>query len=1121
MKRSFLLALICIAAIGANAQENSVILRGRVFAPDGTPVRNREGSLHLRLDLLRDKAVISQAVNPGYQPIDHRVVLAFNVKTDENGVFQSEQNRDYLRREEGKRALVRIYMLVPEVGAIMTRRFFWTVGEPLPDLHLKPLAKLKVEFVHPTLNIRADERGWVRRADDYDSEWQTEWVPADEWLTVSGISVKLKPGEEKHLLIPQMPLSRIPVHLTVRLPYGEESRFQPQKRLPPLLVGGNLLRGYYGIWEGLAMVNRKEPFSFVFVPPMHLLRIPTEQIEMKPLLDIVPSLDYLVPYPITEIECNLKMDDSRAKSLFSEWRAFRFNQRGWKQWKEVISLLSLYEESEALLPRAEHEGLDQWLWRPSYEDLPRRFWVTQWTPLIARVSVREKDRRYTLAFPVKGGEAAKRKYFTVVFPPPEQEQPKVSRLKTGQLKGTVRTLDGKPVAEIRVIASFVEDKLVERLTEEGEVDFLTETDEQGNFTFTDLPEGKYDLFVLSINPWWVGCVEAIVKAGKTTTVNLVGYFEQEQKPTRRRITLRLQFPDGTPVAGYLVNAISTFLVSGLTDEQGRISLEVEGEQLEIKLVEIDGVPNFSLRIHPEQSEFTVTVPIPLRGMVEGCVLLPDGSTSDKVLVTAWKLREGWDYISPHSIYRLRVLPDGRFFCSLLEGTYIFKAEPMLPNLSLNSTYCAPSLSPPVVVKAGEVTKVTWQLKPATSRYLEFPFWQRFPPIGTLHIRTEYYNGQIHEAKFDLPMPVAIVEPLGKLDDNEDMLWDRQTKLSPGFYRLTSWGWRGEEFKSVVRISESTERLTLTPPSASPTLTVTGRVLLPNNAPASNAIVALYDPDQEMKRWATICDENGQFSLSVQLPSVEILEQQHLDTLLPNSKNELWLIAWKIGYGHSLIRRLLRPRRYESRTVDVGALTLSQSERVEGQVIDESGNPVPFVGVVMLPIDTNLFVPKPDKETLLQELTAFEDFNVGSIPHAQADHNGRFCVEGLRRGQYLLVASVRLGENGDLKELMAYQIVNVPSDKIKVRLERLRGSLTAEPSGLTNALPFAEVEIETPCWRYHRFHPRLRADEFGRFKAESVPRFENAPILVRIMHRDGMITSFSPPEDWRYVVQLRP
>ncbi|MFN3420857.1 MAG: carboxypeptidase-like regulatory domain-containing protein, partial [Armatimonadota bacterium] len=724
MKRLFVLALVFIAAIGASAQENSVTLRGRVFAPDGTPVRNREGSLHLRLDLLGDKAVISEAVDPAYQPIDHSVNLTFNVKTDENGVFQTEQNRDYLQRERGKRALARIYMLVPEVGVIMTRRFFWTVSEPLPDLHLKPLARLKVDIFYPTLNVSLKHEVQVSRVDDPQVTWMTEWVPADEWLTVSGISVKLKPGEEKHLLIPQMPPSWIPVYLTVCLPYGEQ--FQPsQKRLPPLLVSESLLRGRYGIWEGLAPINRGEPFSFVFVPPMHLLRIPTEQIEMKPFMDTVPSFDYLVAFPITEIECNLKMDDARAKSLFSKWHAFSFNRRGWEQWKEVMSRLFLYEESEALLPRAEHESLHQWLWRPSFEDLPRRFWITQWTPLIACVSI-EKDRRYTLAFPVKGGEAAKRKHFTVVSFLPEQ-QPKVLRLKTGQLKGTVRTLDGKPVAETSVIARFVEDKLVERLTEEGEVDFLTETDKQGNFVFTDLPEGKYDLFVLSINPWWVGCVEAIVKAGQTTMVNLVGYFEQEQKPTRRRITLRLQFPDGTPVAGYLVNAVSTFSVSGLTDEQGRISLEVEGEQLEIRWFEIADVPTISLHIHPEQSEFTVTVPVPLRGMVEGCVLLPDGSTSDKVLVTAWKLWKGrW----PESTYHLRVLPDGRFFCTLPEGTYIFKAEPMLPNLPLNSIYCAPSLSPPVVVKGGEVTKVTWQLRPATSRYLEFPFWRGLPPIGT-------------------------------------------------------------------------------------------------------------------------------------------------------------------------------------------------------------------------------------------------------------------------------------------------------------------------------------------------------------------------------------------------------
>jgi len=1134
MRRLFVLALICFTT-AVCAQEIPPVLKGRVFAPDGTPVRNSEGKLNMWISLL---------------PREGSFPFSTTVKTNSEGVFEVRQreNLEFLERESlrsferhrGKRALAWVYLFVPEVGAVMTRRFFWTVGEPLPDLHLKPLARLKVEFVCPVLNIPLTRDKRVARADDPGVLWDAEWVPANEWLKVAEMTLKLQPGEERRLIVPTMPSSAILAYLEVVKPYS--GRFEPFKEpLPPLPVGGNLLRGDYGFWGGWMIVSREEPFQFIFVPPVHFLRIPVERLEMKPLVDTVPSLSNysLHPTPITEVECEIA-EGTEAKLI--EWDAHLLNPRVRKRLENVVrdALFpagipqSLKESLLGLIPQSVREGLFNWFterhlaggWeRLGYKRTCKLWVVTKWTPAVVRAILKVSGRVHVIAFPIRGREGAMRQRFKIELRPPKYEPTKVARLRTGRLEGIVQTLDGKPITDVTVAADFVESKLVVRLSEEEEEPcFYTTTDEQGRFVFPKLPEGKYDLGLVSLQ--WVSCAEAVVKANKTTKVKMVALeWLKEQQFVKQRVTVQFQFPDGTPVAGYEFFVSPSGEVSpyeGQTDEQGCISLEAKCKWLDIFLRSgyQDLLGTFSLKVPSDQSKIVVTVPTPLRGMVEGKVTLPNGSANDRVIVTVWKLeRNRWDDAYPRSVYQLRVLPDGRFFCTLPEGAYVFKAEPM-PS-EYQSIDFAPSFSPPVIVKAGEVTKVEWQLKPVTQCNFEFAFpqfeWQP-PTIATLHIRTEHYDGQVYESKFDLPMVLfnpTILEPLAKLDENEKTLWD--DSIAPGFYRLTSWGWLGEEFNAVARISRETDRLTLTPPSAFPTLTITGRVLLPNNEPASNAIVALYDPDQKMKRWATVCDDKGQFTLSVQLPNKGILERQHFDTLLPNSSNELWLIAWKIGYGHSLIQRLPRPsRKHGTLTVDVGALVLSRSERVEGQIVDEDGNPVHFVGVVMLPVDTNMFAPKPDMETLMRELTAFEDFDVGSIPHAQADINGRFCVEGLRQGRYLLVSRARFYEDGQVKAKVAYQFVNVPSGKITVRLERPKGTLTATPYDLTNALSFAEAEIWIPHLRL-----KLRADEFGKFEANEVLSFEGVPILVRIMHRDGIVAEFNPPRDWRYVVQMRP
>ncbi|MCS7265765.1 MAG: hypothetical protein NZ805_13135 [Armatimonadetes bacterium] len=1144
MRCSFVLVLICVAIAFSGAQETPPILKGRVFAPDGTPVRNREGKLNLRFD------VLSQERHFVY-PSDFYTTF----KTDSEGLFEVRQRSDlsYLEqerlkifeKEKGKRALAWVYLFVPEVGALMTRRFFWTVGEPFPDLHLKPLARLKVELFCPVLKIPINGNKQVRRADDAYSEWDTEWVPANEWLTVAEVSVKLQPGEEKHLSVPVMPPSSLPVYLQVQQsPYAGQIEFRKEP-LPPLPIGGNLLSGYYGYWKGWTVVDLQEPYQFAFVPPAHLLRIPVERLEMQPLFRKAPSLDYLQTMPITEVECEIA-EGTNAEQI--AWNAFWLKPSIQEKLKEIIwrilsffpdSTKSLSEDLRSLMPQPVREGLSNWLakgrmmvGREEFLGSGRtcKLWVTKWTPVVVKAAVKVADDVYLIPIPVKGTEGIIRKRFTVKFQPPKREPPKIARLGKGRLEGAVQTPDGKPVAEVSVFADFAENELVERLSEEKDNTwFLTETDEQGRFVFPELPEGKYDVGLLSHD--WVGCAEAVIVANKTTKVKLVALKSQieEQKPQKRRINLQFLFPDGKPVAGYVFSASPSARVSpheGLTDDQGCVSLEVEHRWLDIFLRSgyQDLLGTFTLQVPKDQSKIVVTVPIPLKGMVEGKVMLPDGSTSDKVIVTVWKLMPSrWGYTHLWLVHRLRILPNGRFFCSLPEGNYVFRAEPM-PSEYYRQIDGAPSLSPPVIVKAGEVAKVEWKLKPFADCNLEiaYPHFKWPPPtLATLHIRTERYDGQVYESKFDLPMSLlrsVILEPLVELDKDEKVLWD--SDIAPGFYKLTSWGWQGEEFNAVVRISPKIERFVLTPPSALPRLTVTGQVLLPNNEPASKAIVALYDPDQKMKRWATICDENGKFSLSVQLPSPSILERQNLDTFLPNSKGELWLIAWKIGYGHSLIRRLPRPRyEDENKTVNVGSLVLSRPERLEGQVVDENGKPVPFVGIVMLPIDTNLFEPKPEKETLMCELTAFENFNVGSIPHAQADINGRFSVEGLRRGQYLLVSQIRFWEDEQWKEMVAYHFVNIPRDKVTVRLERLKGTLNASPSDLTDALPFALAEVWMPCWRQIEF--RFKADELGRFEISSIPNFEGIPMLVRIMHRDGMVISFNPPKDWRYVVQMRP
>lgn len=820
---------------------------------------------------------------------------------------------------------------------------------------------------------------------------------------------------------------------------------------------------------------------------------------MEPQLDGLRTLQWLQPEPITQEEWQVV--NEKGEKLACSWLIYRINEQAWSQLEDTVSKAVFYR---LLDPRIWQEMVSQGIqgfFSPN--KMPSvKHWVTRWTPALLLINA----EGYLFAIPLKGG--AERRELTLHVSLPPEEPPRLVRLKTGKLEGFVQTLEGQPVTKRTVVARFVESTLVERLNEEN-LAFYSETDEKGYFTFPELPEGEYDLWVDDID--WVGCANVVVKGGITTQVKLIGTFVSRKEPTHRPITLRLQFPDGTPLVGCRVNAIPSSLGGGRTDAKGRVSLRVSGDWLEFT-VENGKLHWFEVFIPPDRSEITFTFPASLMGMVEGRVLMPDGSASDKVLVGVWGTRLGqYGEIRPWRITRLRVLPDGCFYCSLPEGKYVLMAEPIGENS------VAPSFSPPVVVKGGEITRVEWRLKPAAHGSIEFSFPLPIPQLGTLHIRTRHYD-QTYEAHFPLPLPLALATPLGYLgwSSEERLLWEPNIWAAPGFYQVTSWDWQGKELRGVVRVNSKMSRLTLVPPSALPTLTVKGSVILPEGKPAANAIVAIYDPDQSMLRRATICDEHGRFQLSFRIPTKAILEQQHLDTLLPNSTHQLWLIAWKVGYGHSLIHRLSRPVDLKS-TVDVGAMSLVPEKHLEGQVINADGKPLPFASIVLLPADAGLFMPAPSQETIWWELTAFEGFNVGSLPHAQADANGHFRVNGLREGRYLLVAGIFFRHES--QPYVAYQFINVPSKKVTVSLSKAEGRLEGQPENLNETLPFAEVRIWLPCWR--RIFPEMRTDSFGHFRQEGLPLTKGVPSLAWLLHRDGIAVTFNPPQTWRYAVSLRP
>jgi hypothetical protein len=95
-----------------------------------------------------------------------------------------------------------------------------------------------------------------------------------------------------------MPADKVPVRIRFFNP-----AFKPSESPLHLPIRGNLMVNQGNSWSGLAEVDRTDPYQFVFVPPLHLLRLPAEWLPMRPVVDTIHELDqYLQPYPITQVE---------------------------------------------------------------------------------------------------------------------------------------------------------------------------------------------------------------------------------------------------------------------------------------------------------------------------------------------------------------------------------------------------------------------------------------------------------------------------------------------------------------------------------------------------------------------------------------------------------------------------------------------------------------------------------------------------------------------------------------------------------------------------------------------------------------------------------------------------
>jgi len=1107
---ALMLALFASVAM-AQAPE---LLRGQVLDPNGKPVRNKEGLLYLKACKLRlghhglpegEIAEILFAIRTNAEGFlySFRPVIKTDRPLPEKTVRKLEQLEwEKIERLKGQQVVAWVYLAIPKVGALMTRRFAWTVGKPLPRLSLKPPARLKVRLVYPVLNTVVPWLPFeIHRADDPQAIFpkEAEWLPADEWLSVNGFSVRLKPEEERTLVLPVMPADKIPIKLHFLAP-------QTEKELPPPLTSGFWLLPYWVFgkeWIGLVEVDRTDPFQFVFIPPRYLLRLPIEMLPMRPLLDAAESLPILRPEPTAEVD--LQVVDKQGKPLKALISTSTPNLPAFRALKQ----LRLPPPPRRLSPEEIQQQLPEEIWK-RWEELresiysswlidpnqpSRKIWLTRWTPLLFRIFTGSRGYERVFAFPLRMRGREERIFVRLQVTLPERESPYIPDIK-------MERLERNPLTNQPITARSERSEFINWLNNKEPDPFYGWTDKEEQFTFPVLPKGKHNL-------------QAVLGISETAKANLLGIFPPNSisKAPPRLVTLRLQFPDGTPVVGCPVTVLHAGAVRNeITDKHGLIVVEVEGDQLEISAYDLLQQP-IPVQLAPDQKRVTVVVPVVLYGRVEGQVLLPDGTTHDRILVTAWRLakRYGW-MIHPEKVAIWRTLPDGRFFGVLPEGFYVFRAESMAESFR-DDTF--PSLSKPVSIKAGKVTHLKWQLGKRQRWKLEFDYpkdGSSLPTIATLFIRSES-GKQVVEQRQQLPLPIAWAEPLAALGD-EAMLWDGVAEVSSGFYRITSWDWEGKEFKGVVWVSEKVNNVTLTPSSALPTLTVIGRVVSPEGQPAPYAYVTLYDPDQAMRYFTAVCDENGLFRLTVRVPTKDILERQHLDTLLPNSRHELWLIARKFGYGHSLIRRLPRPRRtYE--VVNIGTLMLAAEQILEGQVVDEKGKPFDLANIIMLPVDPNLFSPPPSQATLWQELAAFGIGGVGHLPYAQADTQGRFRVTELRRGCYLLVARASPSW-AEGSTHIAYGFVQIPSSSVIVQINELKGVLEVHPKRLSEALPLAEVVLTAPFWI--KF---ARTDASGKFRAENIPIREGAPLLIRLLHRNGIAMTVNPPDHWRYAITLRP
>ncbi|MGC4052001.1 MAG: carboxypeptidase-like regulatory domain-containing protein [Paludibaculum sp.] len=284
--------------------------------------------------------------------------------------------------------------------------------------------------------------------------------------------------------------------------------------------------------------------------------------------------------------------------------------------------------------------------------------------------------------------------------------------------------------------------------------------------------------------------------------------------------------------------------------------------------------------------------------------------------------------------------------------------------------------------------------------------------------------------------------LGGFTDNNGKF--RLTKLKPGSYRIFA---EKADFTPVRRgplllpVLEEGRELKGIRVELQPLATVSGRVVDEYGEPVSGATVQLTPRAGTSRRPSIVpiggtasTDDRGVFLIHRALPGQYLLAASHME-----SRSVIYPIrgGGVTGYVTTYLPGVSDPAQAQPVAVTPGSeqtgleiqLRREPVYRVRGVVLDESGARVPRF-MVNVRTDTGL-VPLPSRPFL----------------------NGQFELEGLRPGQYSLLArAMAVGDNGPSARL-AFTVGPGDIDNLQVRLGagvRLQGSAVLEGAGETKA-----------------------------------------------------------------------